>query len=61
MSELEPNPNEDVLIKLIRVLANLAINEIAGAEIANRADLFEILIKILGIFKDYLIKFLKSF
>ena len=24
----EPNPNEDVMIKLIRVVANLAINEI---------------------------------
>ncbi len=48
-SENEPNPNEDVLIKFIRVLANLAINEKAGSDIANRSDLLEILLRILGI------------
>ena len=48
LNENEPNPNEDVMIKLIRVIANLAINEDAGLVIANRNDLFEILLKILG-------------
>lgn len=48
MSEYQPSPNEDVMIKLVRVLANLAINEQAGTLLATRADLFEILLKILG-------------
>jgi hypothetical protein len=44
----EPNPNEDVMIKLIRVVANLAINEDAGYTLSNRQDLLDILLKILG-------------
>jgi hypothetical protein len=44
----EPNPNEDVMIKLIRVVANLAINENAGYTLSNRQDLLDILLKILG-------------
>jgi hypothetical protein len=36
------------MIKLIRVVANLAINENAGNVIANNVELFEILLKILG-------------
>ena len=32
----------------MRVIANVAINERAGTEIASRADLLEILLKILG-------------
>lgn len=48
MNENEPSPNEDVMIKLIRVVANLAINEEAGFEIANRTDLFDLLLRILG-------------
>lgn len=44
------------MIKLIRVIANLAINEEAGSEIANRVDLFDILIKILGYFSYFLKK-----
>lgn len=46
-NESEPNLNEDVLIKFMRVIANIAINEQAGLIIANRSDLFVILLKIL--------------
>ncbi len=48
IDEHEPNPNEDVMIKLIRVIANLAINEQAGVLLANKQDLFDVLLKILG-------------
>ena len=47
------------MIKLIRVIANLAINEDAGLVIANRNDLFDILLKILG--KLFIFLFLFSF
>lgn len=47
LNESEPSLNEDVLIKFVRVIANVAINENAGAILANRPDLFEILLKIL--------------
>lgn len=47
MEESEPTSCEDVLIKFMRVIANIAINESAGALIANRADLLEILLRIL--------------
>ncbi len=47
VEENEPNTYEDVLIKFMRVIANVAINENAGATIANRPDLLEILLKIL--------------
>lgn len=48
INENEPNPNEDVLIKFIRVIANLAINEEAGDRLASRQDLLDVLLKILG-------------
>jgi hypothetical protein len=48
IDENEPNPNEDVMIKIIRVIANLAINEKAGHLLANKQDLFDVLLKILG-------------
>ena len=48
INENEPNSNEDVMIKLIRVVANLAINDNAGYLLSNRPDLLEILLKILG-------------
>jgi hypothetical protein len=50
INENEPTPNEDVMIKVIRFLANLAINEDAGVELANTKDLIDVLISILGIF-----------
>lgn len=48
LNENEPSLYEDVLIKFVRVIANVAINEEAGTTLANRPDLFEILLKILG-------------
>jgi hypothetical protein len=48
IDENEPNPNEDVMIKIVRVIANLAINEKAGYLLANKQDLFDVLLKILG-------------
>lgn len=44
-----PNRNEDVLIKGIRVIANLSINEEAGAGIAANEPLIDLLIQILDI------------
>ena len=49
IDENEPNSNEDVMIKIVRVIANLAINEKAGCLLANKQDLFDILLKILGL------------
>ena len=43
----EPNECEDVLIKLIRVLANLALNETIGTSLASRQDLLDQLLVIL--------------
>ena len=43
----EPNECEDVLIKLIRVLANLALNETIGTSLASRQDLLDQLLIIL--------------
>ncbi len=50
INENEPTPNEDVLIKVIRFIANLAINEDAGVELANTKDLIDVLLSILGNF-----------
>lgn len=36
------------MIKFIRVIANLAINENAGEQLANRQDLLDTILKILG-------------
>lgn len=44
-----PNRNEDVLIKAIRVIANLSINEEAGAGIAASEPLVDLLIQILDV------------
>lgn len=41
------NESEDVVIKLIRVVANLALNEQVGTALANRSDIVELLIEIL--------------
>jgi armadillo repeat-containing protein 2 len=48
INEIEPSPIEDILIKLVRVIANLAINEKAGTMIAQRNDLMQVLLNILG-------------
>ncbi len=48
-NEADFNETEDVLIKLIRVIANLAINEKIGADISSREDCLDILFKILEI------------
>ncbi len=42
------NKMEDVLIKMIRVIANLSINEEIGPDIASNDQCVMILIKILG-------------
>lgn len=47
-NEREPTENEDVMIKLIRVIANLSINEQIGFELAKREDGLNIMLKILG-------------
>ncbi|XP_067050151.1 armadillo repeat-containing protein 2-like [Acropora muricata] len=44
-----PNKNEEVLIKGIRVIANLSINEEAGAGIAANEPLVDLLIQILDV------------
>lgn len=44
---VEVNESEDVVIKLIRVVANLALNEQVGSMLANRSDIVELLIEIL--------------
>ncbi len=49
LHEREPTENEDVMIKLIRVIANLSINEQIGYEISKREDCLDILLKILGL------------
>jgi hypothetical protein len=56
----EPNPNEDVMIKLIRVVANLAINEHAGGLLATKPELFDVLLKILGKLKLQYVKIINS-
>ena len=48
--ETEPTDNEDVMIKLIRVIANLAISEQVGLQLSERLDLIDIILKILGKF-----------
>ncbi|CAF1030134.1 unnamed protein product, partial [Brachionus calyciflorus] len=51
LNENEPNSNEDVLIKYVRVIANLAITEEVGGVLASRPDVLEILLNILE-YKD---------
>lgn len=58
INEKEPNPNEDVLIKYVRVVANLAISEDVGEKLAKREDVLDILLKILG---KIIFKFMKIF
>jgi uncharacterized protein YbgA (DUF1722 family) len=41
------------MIKIIRVIANLSINEQIGNELAKREDCLNILLKILGFFSKY--------
>lgn len=50
LNEREPSENEDVMIKVIRVIANLSINEKIGLDISLRGDCLDILLKILGIY-----------
>lgn len=47
INEREPTENEDVMIKIIRVIANLSINEQIGNELSKREDCLNILLKIL--------------
>lgn len=42
------NPNEDAVIKIIRVFANLSINEKIGNDISSREDFLELILRILG-------------
>ena len=44
------------MIKLIRVIANLAINENAGNIIASNPEIFNILLKILGKWSSFCIE-----
>ncbi len=57
INEREPTENEDVMIKIIRVIANLSINEQIGNELAKREDCLNILLKILGFFSKYFLVF----
>ena len=42
------NKVEDVLIKVMRVLANLSINEDVGPAIADNPDFINLLISVIG-------------
>ena len=46
--ESEVNKVEDVLIKVMRVLANLSINEDVGPAIADNPDFINLLISVIG-------------
>ena len=45
------------MIKIIRVIANLSINEKIGLEISKREDCLNILLNILGLFLEFMESF----
>ena len=55
---------EDVLVKVIRIIANISIAEDIGMDIASREDCLELLLNILGqllvvIYAEYCVKIIK--